>query len=81
MFIEKIPILVGLATPLGLTMASSLVSLDLQKPSRAAAVVVRGILYFLGVLASRNFKTPLIMSDGGSYRQDTIRTQLSWNRG
>jgi hypothetical protein len=58
MFIDKIP------SPLGLTIATSLVSLDLQKPSRGASVVMRGIMYFIGVLASRNFKTPLLMSDG-----------------
>jgi hypothetical protein len=42
-------------------MASSLVPLNVPEPSRAAAVIMRGILYSLGVLASRNFKTPLIM--------------------
>jgi Zinc knuckle len=36
MFIDKIP------SPLGLTIATSLVSLDLQKPSRGASVVMRG---------------------------------------
>jgi hypothetical protein len=30
MFIDKIPILIGVASPLGLTIATSLVSLDLQ---------------------------------------------------
>jgi phosphatidylserine synthase len=61
MFIDKIPILIGVASPLGLTMATSLVSLDMQKPSRAASVVMRGITYFIGVLASRNFKTHISM--------------------
>lgn len=64
MFIDKIPVLIGLASPLGLTIATSLVSLDLQKSSRSAAVIMKGISYFLGVLSSRNFLTPLLMSDG-----------------
>lgn len=42
MFIDKIPILIGVASPLELTIATSLVSLDMQKPSRATSVVMRG---------------------------------------
>ena len=64
MFIDKIPVLIGVASPLGLTIATSLVSLDLLKPSRPAPVIMRGIINFVGVLASRNLKTPLLMSDG-----------------
>ena len=64
MFIDKIPFLIGVATPLDLTLATSLVSLDLNKPSRAASVVREAIAYFCGILASQNFKTPLLMVDG-----------------
>ena len=55
MFIEKIPFLIGVATPLDLTIVTSLISLDLNRPSRAAEAVRRGILYFYGVLSSQNF--------------------------
>jgi hypothetical protein len=58
MFIQK------LATPLDLTLATSLSSLDLLRPSRAAEIVKKGLQYFLGVLSSQNFKTRLIMTDG-----------------
>jgi hypothetical protein len=64
MFIEKIPFLIGVATPLDLTIVTSLISLDLNRPSRAAEAVRRGILYFYGVLSSQNFQVEVIMSDG-----------------
>ena len=64
MFIEKIPILIGVAHPLDLTMASDLRTIDLKRPSRAATSVKRGIETFILALRSRNFQTPLIMSDG-----------------
>ena len=64
MFVDKIPFLVGVATPLDLTIATSLMTLDVLRPSRAAEVVKRGILYFISVLASQHFTTPLLMSDG-----------------
>ena len=64
MFIEKLAILVGVATPLGLTIAYSLNTADLKKPARTAGQVKIGINHFLGVLASQNFRTSIIMSDG-----------------
>ena len=64
MFVRKLAILIGVSTPLDLTLATSLTSLDLQKPSRAADTVRRGIQYFLGVLQSQGFEAKLIMSDG-----------------
>ena len=64
MFIEKIATLVGVATPLGLTIAYSLNTADLKKPARTAGQVKIGINHFLGVLASQNFRTSIIMSDG-----------------
>ena len=64
MFIDKIAFLIGVATPLDLThLATSLISLDLNKSFRAASVR-QAVLYFFGVLASQNFKTPLLMVDG-----------------
>ena len=50
MFIDKLSILVGVATPLGLTIGYGLNTADLKKP---AAQVKVGINHFLGVLAPR----------------------------
>ena len=61
---EGIPSLIGLATPLDLTMAVSLLTLDSIHGSRGASVIRDGILGFISTLASRNFVTRLIMSDG-----------------
>ena len=64
MFIEKLAILVGVSTPLGLTIAYSLNTADLTKPARTAAQVKIGINHFIAVLAAQNFRTSIIMSDG-----------------
>ena len=64
MFIEKLAILIGVATPLGLTIAYSLNNIVSKKSSRAAAEVRKGINHLLAVLASQNFRTSVIMSDG-----------------
>ena len=64
MFIEKLAILIGVATPLGLTIAYSLNNIASKKSSRAASEVRKGINHFLAVLASQNFRTAVIMSDG-----------------
>jgi Zinc knuckle len=64
MFTKKLAILIGVSTLLDLTLATSLTSLDLLKPSRAAEAVKKGIQYFLGVLQSQAFRAKLIMSDG-----------------
>ena len=58
MFVEGIPSLIGL------TMAVSLLTLDSLKGSRSAVAIKKGILGFIATLASRNFVTRLIMSDG-----------------
>jgi hypothetical protein len=63
MFIDKLAFLIGVVTPLDLTIVTSLTSLDTSKPSRAAEVVRKGLLYFYGVLASQHFEAPLLMSD------------------
>ena len=64
MFIDKLAILVGVSTPLGLTIAYSLDTADLKKPARTAAQVKIGISHFIAVLAAQNFWTSVIMSDG-----------------
>ena len=66
MYLDKLAILVGVATPLGLTIAYSLNTADLKKPARTAAQVKLGIGHFIGVLASQNFRASVIMSDGES---------------
>ena len=74
MYVEGIPSLIGLASPLDLTMAVSLLAFDSIYGSRSAGVVKEGILGFISTLASRNFSTRLIMSDGegaiGKIRDD-----------
>ena len=47
MFIDKIAILIGVATPLGLTIAYSLNNVVIKKSSRAAEHVRKGIAHFL----------------------------------
>ena len=64
MFIDKLSILVGVASPLGLTIAYSLNSVSSKKIARTAAQVRIGVNHFLAVLASQNFRTSVIMSDG-----------------
>ena len=64
MFVEKLPFLVGVATPLDLTLVKSLTTVDMKKPSRAAEAVRIGLLYFIGILESQNFKTTALMVDG-----------------
>ena len=64
MYVEGIPSLIGLATPLDLTMAVSLLALDSNRGSRSVSIIRDGILSFISMLASRNFVTSLIMSDG-----------------
>ena len=64
MYVEGVPSLIGLATPLDLTMAVSLLSLDSTHGSRSTSIIRDGILGFISTLSSRNFVTRLIMSDG-----------------
>ena len=64
MFIDKLATLIGVATPLGLTMACSLNDLDMKKSVRAATNIKKGIDHFVAMLASQNFMTAMIMSDG-----------------
>ena len=64
MFIDRAAILNGVAHPLDLTFGISLVTADMLRPSRAAGVVKEAIFSIVSKLASRNFKTSMIMSDG-----------------
>ena len=76
MYVDKIATLIGISTPLGLTIATSLNSVDINKPSRSAATVKKAITYFLGVLASQNFKVAVIMTDGEG-AMSTLVTDLA----
>lgn len=64
MYVDGVASLIGLASPLDLTMAVSLLSFDTLQSSRSAVVVKKGLDGFISTLASRNFVTRLIMSDG-----------------
>lgn len=57
MFIDGVPSLIGLATPLDLTMAETLSAFDSAQGPRSAAVVKKGIDGLIATLASRNFVT------------------------
>ena len=64
MFVEGVPSLVGVSTPLDLTLAVSLTSFDTSKASRCAVVIKKGLLEIISTLRSRNFFVTTIMSDG-----------------
>lgn len=64
MFIDKVAMLIGVATPQGLTIAYSLTDIASKKSSRGVAEVRNGITHFRPVLASQNSRVTTIMSDG-----------------
>jgi hypothetical protein len=64
MFIDGVATLVGLASPLGLTMAATLTSFSTLRGARCTNVIKSALDGFIATLASRNFKTRLIMTDG-----------------
>ena len=63
MFVDGVPSLIGLATPLDLTMAVTLSAFDSAQGPRSTAVVKKGIDGFIATLTSRNFVTRMILSD------------------
>lgn len=64
MFVEGVPSLIGLATPLDLTMAVTLSAFDSTQGPRWAVVEKKVIEGFIATLVSGNFVTRMIMSDG-----------------
>ena len=64
MFINEVATLIGVATPLGLTIAYSLTDIASKKSSRGVAEVRNGITHFRSILASQNFRVSTIMGDG-----------------
>ena len=63
-FIDNTAVLTGISTLLDLTLASSLIRLDLSKPSRVAPIVKGALEDMSCTLKSRNFSVRVIMSDG-----------------
>ena len=76
MYVEGIPSLIGLATPLDLTIAVSLLTLGSISGSRSVSIIRDGILGFISMHASRNFSTRLIMS-GGEGAIGAIKEELN----
>lgn len=64
MFVEGVPSLIGVSTPLDLTLAVSLTSFETSKASRAATVIKKGVMEIISTMRSRNFIVTTIMSDG-----------------
>lgn len=64
MFVDGVPSLIGVSTPLDLTLAVSLTSFETSKASRAAAVIKKGLVEMVSTLRSRNFLVKTIMTDG-----------------
>ena len=64
MFIEGVPSLVGVSSPLDFTLAVSLTFLDTSMATRSASVIKKGIVDMVSTLRSRNFLVTVIMTDG-----------------
>ena len=64
MFVEGVPTPVGVSSPLDLTLAVSLTSLDTSESSRSASVIKKAIVDTVSTLRSRSFLVTLIMTDG-----------------
>lgn len=76
MYLETTAILIAVSTPLDMTLAVSLIRLDTEKTSRAAAIVKPALNEMISILKSRNFLVQVIMSDGegaiGKMRVDLL---------
>lgn len=64
MFIDEAPTLIGVVSPLGLTLVYGLKQFDTTKPSRSAASVLAGITQFTTALAQGNYTAVTIRCDG-----------------
>jgi hypothetical protein len=64
MFVDKVPMLLGVAHPLDLTLTASLLNFDTGKLSRATASISAGVDSFINALKSRNFNVKVFFSDG-----------------
>ena len=64
MFVESIPSLVAVATPLDLVLAVTLKPTDMDKAQRTATAVKAGLEDMLGTMSGQGFKVTTIFSDG-----------------
>ena len=64
MFVDGVPSLIGVATPLDLTLAVSLTSFDTSRSSRSTSVIKKALVEIISTLRSRNFFVKTIMTDG-----------------
>jgi Reverse transcriptase (RNA-dependent DNA polymerase) len=64
MFVDSIPSLIGVATPLDLVLAVSLKSTDMDKAQRTAAAIKDGLDTMVGTMSSQGFAITAIFSDG-----------------
>ena len=81
MFVESIPSLVAVATPLDLVLAVTLKSTDTDKAQRTATAVKAGLEDMLGTLSGQGFKVTTIFSDGeGAVGKVKKPTECNGNR-
>jgi hypothetical protein len=64
LFVDKIPVLIGIAHPLDLTLGTPLTGLDPDIPSRSAAAVKIALDTLLNTLTSKAYRASVIMTDG-----------------
>jgi hypothetical protein len=63
-YVDNTAVLIGVSTPLDLTLSNSLIRFDSTKPSRSAPVVKAALDEMISTLTSRSFTVKVIMSDG-----------------
>ena len=80
LFLDNTAILIAVFTPLDMTLAASLIRLDTDKTTRAAAIVKPALEEMISILRSRNFLVHLIMSDDegaiGKMRLDLMALRI-----
>jgi hypothetical protein len=64
MFLESVPSLIAVATPLDLVLAVSLKTTDMDRAQRTATAVKAGLDNMLGTMAGQGFDVTTIYSDG-----------------
>jgi Zinc knuckle len=64
LFLDKLPVLIGIAHPLDLTLGTPLTGLDPDIPSRSAAAVKIALDTLLNTLTSKAYTASVIMTDG-----------------
>jgi hypothetical protein len=64
MFLELVPSLIAVATPLDLVLAVSLKTTDMDRAQRTAAAIKPGLDNMVGTMAGQGFDVTAIYSDG-----------------